>query len=767
MGSAFIIGIGFAVIQNIFYDLPKLDQVEDYKPYQVSRVFDSSNNLIAEYYVERRTLVYVKSLPVQIKNAFLAAEDADFYRHQGIDYFGILRALANEVKYQLVGGQRLGGSTITQQTAKTMLLTRKRTYTRKIKEFILAKRIEEALTKEQILNLYLNQIYFGHGAYGIEEAAQTYYGVHARDLSLSQAASLASVPKSPNKINPIQDPERVRQRRDYVLEQMVSHGFITASMAENARRDPIKTSGVRHPYLNKAPYYAEEVKKFLIERLGEDALYKEGLSIYTGLNMPMQLAANDALRWGLRVLDKRQGYRGPIARHPSTEATEMATSILDSKHKLEVQSILPGVVRNFSANQQEAVVDLGKSFQGILPLSNALWARPFNPEHYTPIPKNLSSVLKVGDIIWVRVEQLNPQIKLSLEQKPWVEGALVAIQPQTHRVLAMVGGYDFASSNFNRATQAKRQPGSSFKPFVYATAIDEGVVTPATVINDAPKEYENWKPRNDNGQFLGNILLRTCLIRSINTCSISIMETVGIGPVLRLVEKAGEVTEDNPMPRDLTLALGSGEVIPLLHVNAYSIFPNAGQVGKPILIEKVSSPGGQILYQSTIETHSVIQPASAFVMTNMMRGLMAGAGKRITGLSAPLAGKTGTTNEFRSAWFLGYSQDLVAGVYVGFDDNRSLGIKEYGARAALPIWGRFMSKALDIMPAREFVQPEGVVWKLIDPKTGFLASADQVYDPGALSSSGLDESETEDPEAVQGPPPALMEAFVAGTEPGL
>ncbi len=768
MGVAFTVGIGFAIIQIILHDLPKLDQVEAYKPYQVSRVLDASNNLIAEFYIEKRITVPVKSLPVLVKNAFLAAEDADFYRHQGIDYFGILRAVLNEIKYQLIGGQRLGGSTITQQTAKTMLLTRQRTYTRKIKEFILAKRIEDALTKDEILNLYLNQIYFGNGAYGLEEAAQTYYGVPARELSLSQAASLASVPKSPNKINPIKDPERVKQRRDYVLEQMVVHGFITEAMAQRARAEPILVKPKLQPYLNKAPYFADEVKRFLIDELGEDALYKDGLTIHTGLSMPIQVAANEALKWGLRVLDKRQGYRGPIARLPSDEAVQTAEKIRENKRKIEAATLLMGVVKSVSNAKQQAVIDLGTS-RGVLPLEKALWARPFNPEQYTPIPKSLSSILKVGDIIWVRVDKTVPSIELSLEQKPLVEGALVAIHPESHRVLAMVGGYDFASSNFNRATQAKRQPGSSFKPFVYTTAIDQGVMTPATLIDDSPKEYDNWKPKNDKGEFLGEITLRTCLISSINICSISIMEKVGIGSVLDLVERAGEVTPENPMPRDLTLALGSGEVIPLLHVNAYSIFPNAGQVGKPILIEKVVDRKGQVLYQSKSETHPVIKASSAYVMTNIMRGLMASSGRRITGLTGPLAGKTGTTNEFRSAWFVGFSQDIVAGVYVGFDDNRSLGIKEYGARAALPIWGQFMWQALKVMPPREFVQPEGVVWRLIDPKTGELASSSQMYDPDAAAAAAaqsVDESETADSNAPDKPKPPIMEAFVEGTEPG-
>ncbi len=760
---AFLGGAGFATIQIILHDLPKLDQVEEYQPYQVSRMLDSSGNLVAEFGVEKRTVISIKSLPAHVRNAFLAAEDASFYEHQGIDYFGIARAVLNEIKYQLIGGQRVGGSTITQQTAKTMLLSRQRTYTRKIKEFILAKRIEDALTKDEILNLYLNQIYFGNGAYGIEEAAQTYYSVPARELTLTQAASLASVPKSPNKINPIKDPVRTKQRRDYVLEQMSIHHMIPEAVAAKVRLEPIVTNPKVHAYLGKAPYFAEEVRRFLIAQFGEDELMKMGLTIKTPLIMPIQNSATEALKWGLRTLDKRQGYRGPLAKAGSEDASTLSDQIYASKQLLKAQTIVRGVVKQVSDSKKQAVVALGEKATGILSFDKMLWARPFNPERYTPVPKSISSVLKAGDVILVRIDKLGEVPELSLEQKPLVEGALVAIQPGTQRVVAMVGGYDFATSNFNRATQAKRQPGSSFKPFVYAAGIDAGIVTPATIIDDSPKEFDKWKPKNDTGEFLGQVTLRTCLIKSVNMCSIDIMERTGIGSVLDLVERAGEVTEETPMPRDLTLALGSGEVIPLLHVNAYSIFPGAGQVGKPILIDKILDRKGKTLFEAELETHEVIKPQSAFVMTNMMRGLMASTGKRITGLTAPLAGKTGTTNEFRSAWFLGFSQDLVAGVYVGFDDNRSLGIKEYGARAALPIWGEFMRGVLNVIPAREFVQPEGVVWRLIDQKTGEISN--DTYDPGAISQT-QDESETKTSGELEKPKPPIMEAFVEGTEPG-
>lgn len=764
MGFAFVLGASVAVIEAILNGLPRLDQVEDYQPYQVSRLYDVNHQLIGEFYVEKRTLIAIKSLPPLVRNAFLAAEDADFYRHQGIDYFGIARAILNEVKYQFVGGQRLGGSTITQQTAKTMLLGRQRTYTRKIKEFIMAKRIEDALTKDEILNLYLNQIYFGNGAYGLEEAAMTYYGVSAKNLTLCQAASLASVPKSPNKINPIKDPERVRQRRDYVLDQMVSHKFITEAVAHKARAEPIVVHPKTHPYLNSAPYFAEEVRQFMIEKFGEEALYKQGFQIHSGIQGSIQIAANEALRWGLRVIDKRHGYRGPIARFPSEDAKQAVERIEKVRH-LRVDTIVMGVVENVSAATQRASVLVANGKKGFLPLSKVLWARPYNPNGYTLPPKEISALFKVGDIIWVRVDSIKESgIELSLEQRPIVEGALVAIHPQSHRIVAMVGGYDFAASNYNRATQARRQPGSSFKPFVYTAALEDGLVTPATLINDAPKVYGSWKPKNADGKFRGKITLRQCLISSVNMCSIDLLERTGVSSVLDLAERAGEITENNSMPKDLTLALGSGEVTPLLHVNAFTLYPNAGLLAKPVLVDKIFDQRGNLLFQARVEESEVVKPATAYVMTNMMRGMMAGAGRRITGLTDALAGKTGTTNEYRSAWFLGFSQDLTAGVYVGFDDNRSLGVAEYGARTALPIWGRFMGNALKVMPAREFIQPEGIVWRLIDQQTGELAKSNQTYDPEALASV-RDESESLSDDPIQHKS-AILEAFIAGTEPG-
>lgn len=788
IGLTFAFGIGFAGFFYVVNDLPRLDSIEDYRPPLASRVFDSEGHLIAEFFTEKRTLVPVSELPDHVKNVFLAAEDADFYQHKGIDYWGMFRAGLNEIKYKLIGGQRMGGSTITQQTAKTMLLSRQKTYTRKLREFILAKRIEDALSKEEILNLYLNQIYFGNGAYGIEEAARTYYGVGAKELTLGQAAALASAPKSPNRINPKKDPTRVKIRRDWVLDQMLVHGFASERAIRLAKTEPVAATTTPEPYLGRAPYYTEEVRRILLAQFGEETLYHDGLVIYTPINIRLQIAASSALRRGLRHVDKRNGYRGPILRLGSEERKMLLSSLREQKKTLfrspslawdlshlnpnalkqdfdeaiktipvvhlKSGEIIGGLVKQVSVDTKTVTVDLGH-IEGKLPFAKMAWAS-------RQAPQNL---LKVGDIVLVQIDKAGAQPELSLEQIPLVEGAIAAIEPHTHRVLAMVGGYDFLTSSFNRATQAKRQPGSSFKPFVYATAINKGIVTPATLITDAPKVFvdsENeWKPKNSTQQFLGDITLHSCLIRSVNTCSITILERVGINAVRELAANAGELTDKTPMPRDMTLALGTGEVTLLQHANAYTIFPNGGQYEPPVLIEKVVARDGQILYEAPkVEPREVITPASAYVMTNMMRGLMASSGRRITGLTEPLAGKTGTTNQYRSAWFMGYSQDLVAGVYVGFDDNRSIGNNAYGAVVALPIWGDFMRNALTVIPAREFTQPEGVVWKLIDPKTGLLASKNAVYDPNAASEMNSDESET--PVVSTSP---IMETFVEGTEP--
>lgn len=765
---------------KLLSELPKLDLIKRYRPYQISRVLDSADNIIAELGIEKRTVIPVDTLPDHVKNAFIAAEDSGFYRHRGIDYLGVLRAVLYEIKFRLIGGQRIGGSTITQQTAKTFLLSRQQTYRRKIKELILARKIENILTKNQILNLYLNQIYFGNASYGIEEAAKTYYGVSAYKLTLSQAASLASVPKSPNSINPIKNPDRVKQRRDYILNQMFKHGLISENDARNAKAEPIILNRIVNPYLNKAPYFMSEAKKFLIDEFGENRLNRNGFIIRTSLNINIQIAANESLKLGLRNLDKRQGYRGPIARLPEQDAINIAEKIRKSTKVLEKGAIVEGVVRSFSKEKKEIVVDLNSTTSGYLSVSKMNWAKFLDLKIHKPIREKSKNILEIGDIILVKIEKMDQNPTLSLEQKPLVNGAVVVIDPENQHVLAMVGGYDFVASNFNRATKARRQPGSSFKPFIYAAAIDKGIVTSSTLIENKQRVYPNWKPKNDNGKFSGYVPLRTCLVNSINMCSIAVMEEVGIRSVINLVDRAGEVTKRTQMPRDLSLALGTGEVVPFLHVNAYTIFPGGGKIGKPIFIKNISSKEGKIIFEPKKEIFNIIKPGTAFIMTDIMRGFMKNSSKNIIKTKAALAGKTGTTNDFRNAWFVGFSRNIVAGVYVGFDDNRPLGANAYGATVALPIWGDLMDKVLKIIPAGEFAQPQDVVWRLIDLKTGNLLHPNRTRNfedtddneeidqdeimhlfsiPKSVDSIDLNEDKTNDEKQ------AALEVFISGTEP--
>jgi len=798
--------LGLALLAAlVVHDLPQIDSLKDYHPPQATRVYDPAHHLVAEFYFERRTVISVKDLPAYVRYAFLAAEDARFYEHSGIDYAGLVRAIVTEIKYRLMGGQRVGGSTITQQAAKTMLLSRKKTYVRKLKEIILARRIEQRLTKDEILNLYLNQIYFGQSAYGIEEAAQVYFGKSAKNLTVVEAASLAAIPKSPNKLNPVANPQRLKERRNYILQQMAEKGFIPQAAAAAAQEQPVETIKENVPsYLNKAPHYTEAVRRMLIDKFGEETVYYGGLEVEIPINVHMQIAAQKAMVTGLKELDKRQGYRGPILRLTPNQteqinaflkekrvllkdtfakgfvwdlrhvADAMATNSLGSAQKTSVKTIAPkkgltltALVTGFDHASKGAKVDLGVA-TATLPLEKLAWARPFNPEEATPKPKNASDVLKVGDIILVKLETTEKPWIVSLDQLPKADGALIAIQPMTHRVQVLLGGYDFEASSFNRALQAKRQTGSAIKPFVYSLAIDKEIVTPATIITDAPRVFlqgseDQWRPNNQTKKFFGDITIRTCLIRSVNTCSIQLLEKMGISAFRKLAGDVGMMTEKTPFPSDLTVSLGSADVFPISLVNAYAIFPNGGRYAPPVLIERVKDPTGKVLYEAEPAIPvQAIRPEAAFVTTNIMRSIVRrGPGTPLAGNPHPLAGKTGTTNEFRSAWFVGFSPDLVAGVYVGFDDNKSLGPSEFGIKAAYPIWAHFMHDALRDMPVRQFEAPADIVWRNVDIKTGLLASANESAPPEGTATP--DEDAAASPENLPGG--SVMEAFIAGTEP--
>jgi penicillin-binding protein 1A len=877
--AAFAVGGVAAGLAMLARDLPQLSSLEDYDPPTTSRVYDAGGNLVARFYKERRTVVPVERIPPHVKNAFIAAEDADFYQHEGVDWGAVVAAVANELKVKLVGGSRRGGSTITQQTAKTFLLSPEQTYSRKLKEMLLAKRIEDQLTKDEILHLYLNQIYFGHGAYGVEEAARTYYGRSVTKLTLGQAAALASVPKSPNRINPFSDPARVRSRRGYVLKQMVENGLTDEKDAQAAREEPVRVHVEPPEYLDSAPYYAEAIRRELSRSYGDDVVNAGGLKVYAALDARLQVAANKAVKEGLRAVDKRQGWREPLVRLDPDEIKPFLEAIEDERTRrfppeetpelsdataatapiwdlqglttkkvqqyigvmgeagppvepavegedgaddapvarwpamrsvrttqVKVGRIVGGLVKRIDNSDKRAIVDLG-TIDAVISMTGMKWARKYSPTKLTKAPRKPGDVLKKGDVVLVRLDKvvtgredkggksLRPWVEATLEQEPKVEGALVAVDPHSRRVLALVGGYDFERSSFNRATQAKRQPGSSFKPFIYALGLEQKQFTPvgfldgqgsSRLVTDAPKVFfdrwtgKKWAPKNSGGRFRGDITLRTCLTYSVNTCSLTILEKTGVEPVHELARKVGVLTEETPFPKNLTLALGTGEVRPLDLVNAYTIFPAGGGWAPPVLIEKAKQANGKVLQESQPDPVQVLSPATSFVMSEMMKSVVEnGTGMRAKALERPVAGKTGTTNQARSVWFVGFTPDIVAGAYVGFDDNSPLGHREYGGKAALPIWLDFMREAVREQPERDFAMPEGVVKRTLDARTGLLftdASAAVVSTTAPTSgdapdapapSSDVEQVDAPEPEEGELPAGAIIEYFVEGTEPML
>ncbi|MBN2360229.1 MAG: PBP1A family penicillin-binding protein [Deltaproteobacteria bacterium] len=821
LAAVAFIAVSFAVLAR---SVPEIATLADYHPPLASKLFDRRGELLFRYFRERRTVVPLERIPEHVKRAFLAAEDASFYQHQGLDYMAILRAAFDELTYRVFGGRRSGGSTITQQTARTFFLSTEQTYTRKLREMILAKKIEENFGKDEILFLYLNQIYFGHGAYGVEEAAKEYYGVSVQDLTLGQAAALASIPKSPNRINPSTNPTRVAKRRDYVLQQMLEQNWATPAEVERAKGEPVRVEFDRPAYQDLAAYPAETIRRELEARFGSEQLLAGGLRIYTTLDGAMQAAAQQALREGLRAIDRRQGFRGPLLRlepdemRPFVQALHDAfdrhhaaaleltaadasllgrpvwdLSALDPKRvlespksaaeavptrKLREKMLVGGLVERVDSTADVAIVDLG-SVKANLPLAEMQWARPFAPLSATPTPRDPADVLRPGDVVLVRVLRENVAYKgkldpdadanrppppvgnrtltVTLEQIPRAQGALVALDPNRHTVLAMTGGYDFLLSSFDRATQARRQPGSAFKPIVYAAGIASRSYTAASLLTDAPKVYRDastgktWKPENYDGRFRGDITLRECLTHSVNMCSIQILDRVGVDGVIDLARQLGI---QSPLPASLTLALGSGDVTPFELANAYATIASGGLFQAPVLIEHVKSNDGQLLLEASYEQSEALDPNVAYAMTHIMQSVVeSGTAQRAKALDRPVAGKTGTSNEQRNAWFVGFTPDLVATVYVGFDDNAPLGRGETGSRAALPIWVSFMEQAVKLTPKRDFQAPDGVIFVRVNKNDGLRT---EPTDPDGIDEVFLEGTEPTGQHDLAGAPPSLF-----------
>jgi len=820
-------------------DLPDLRTIEDYRPPIASRVLDRDGEVIGRFFTERRTLASMESLPAHLVQAFVAGEDSSFFEHAGIDYRSILRAAWVNLR---AGGEiKQGASTITQQMVKGLLLSPEKKFKRKIREMILARRIEKSFTKQEILYLYLNQIYFGHGAYGIREAADTYFGKDVAELSVSESALLAGLPKAPSRYSPFQNPDEAEARRHYVLTRMREEEFIDAEAYATAIADlPVLVDRSASQDDPAAAYFTEEVRRTLFERFGGELVLQGGLTIETTLDGDLQRAAARAVRTGLVDLDHRQGYRGPIRRvapsdipdeivrlasanelvlerpepvdaldaiepeaaidetpsEPLEEAIseqpdELASEPPGAAERAAARSMLAeedgtllGVVTAVDEKSESARVAFAPEVEGVVRLEDVKWARVPDPNRSPYSVRSIDEVFTEGDVARFASapakaagdEQAetdaSAEIRVTLDQIPEVQGALLSIEAKTNEVIAMVGGRDFAESQFNRVTQARRQPGSAFKPLIYAASLSKGY-TPASIVFDRPIVYTDdesgfiWRPRNYKRSFYGPITLREALARSINNATVHLFRDVGIDYVIQYVRRLGI---ESPLNRDLSLALGSSGLSLLELTRAYAVFDEGGRRVVPIFIRRVTDRDGMILLENVelgasgdaavvpeegtetdfldvaapaedealaetdadpiedvqIQTDpdQLIPPEEAYLVISLLRAVVEdpkGTGHRLRVLGRPVAGKTGTTNDQADAWFMGFSPEVITGVWVGHDESRFLGYGETGSRAAAPIWVDYMSAALKGRPARDFPVPEKIEFARIDRETGLLA----------------------------------------------
>ncbi len=742
MGILALVGVTTAagVIWHFSRDLPSLDLLQSYQPSLVTTVYADNREPIGQFFIERRILTPLRDIPQTLTQAVIATEDARFFEHPGLDYIGILRAAWTNVRH---GGRKVeGASTITQQLARSLFLSSERSYDRKVRELILAYKMEAVSSKEQILETYLNQIYFGQGSYGVASAAQSYFGKDVTRITLAESAFLAGLPKSPSRFSPFTAYERAKKRQEHVLTRMEDAGFITPTEREAAASEPLI---FHRPGIEQfAPYFVEYVRQLLVAKYGEAMVYKGGLQIFTTLNLEMQKAAEAAFATGVRELDKRQGWRGP-RRKVDVKGLPAPTASPDDP--LKAGDTREGIVVKLLKDAY--LVQVGE-MTGQLLFDDMAWAKRQlkgpDPGTDVVVNPNLKTILKPGDVIEVGVKKLvKDTVWFTLEQTPVVEGGLIAIDPSTGAIRSMVGGYDFARSEYNRAVQAHRQPGSAFKPLIYATAMSQGM-SPASQILDAPVVYEQeeddkiWKPENYGRKFHGLVSLRDALTHSHNLATVRLLDKVGIRNVIEFSRTVGVTS---PLPGDLSLGLGSSSLGLMELTSVYGVFLNKGAKVEPFAIKVTQDNTGKVLDMTEPGSQEVITKETAYLITNMMEDVVQkGTGQAARILNRPIAGKTGTTNEYVNAWFIGGTPNLVAGVYVGFDDRRSLGASETGARAALPIWIAFMKEALAQLPVVPFEIPDGVMFVKVDPATGLLES-------------------DQDPEAPQG----TVEMFTKGSEP--
>jgi len=711
-------------------NLPYIGSLKDYQPPVITEIYSAGGEVIGRLWEERRIVKPLDQFPEHLIQAFIAAEDGRFFEHEGVDVKGIIRAFITNLK---AGRIEQGGSTITQQVTKSLLLQdTERTYRRKFREALMSLQLEKEFTKEQILFLYLNQIYLGQGAYGVEAAARTYFDKASSDLSLSESAMLAGLPQAPARYSPVNSFDRAKARQAYVLERMKAEGFISEDRRAAAQAEAIVIQPSEENPFFKAPYFSEHVRRYLVDKYGKDKVYRDGLKVYTTLDLSAQNAARAALNQGLEALDRREGFRGPV-RTIEKEEREGFFTRWDEEHpgfRPVKGAIAEALVERVDDDKGRVEVALG-GWKGVIPVDSMSWARKPDPEVnalYVKKIKKPSKVLSEGDVVLVRVGEEPSETKkepvLELYQEPLIQGALLCLDRETCEVRAMVGGRDFSQTQFNRAVQSRRQPGSAFKPMIYSAALDSGL-TPTHVILDtaSPKKGEGdrvWKPKNYERTFYGKTLLRTGIIHSRNVITIKLLEKLGVDSVIAYARTMGI---DAPLARDLSLALGSSGLSLLELTRAYSVFANQGMLGTPLFILRVEDRTGRVLEEHQPSFVEAISAQTAYVMTDLLKSVIQeGTGRRVRELGRPAAGKTGTTNDLKDAWFMGYTPELVTGVWVGYDEPASMGKGETGSRAAAPIWLQFMKDVLDGRPVVDFEVPEGIIFANIDPDSGLLAS---------------------------------------------
>ena len=785
-----------AVYWLVIRDLPDFQRIADYRPPVSSLVFDRQGRLIAEFYTEQRRLVPIEEIPRHVKVAFVAAEDGKFYEHEGFDFVAILRAALANLRE---GGIAQGASTITQQTVKSLLLSSERTYERKLREIVLAWRLEQQLTKDEILYLYLNQIYFGNGAHGVGQAARSYFDKDVKDLSVSEAALLAGLPQRPSAYDPNRNPSAAEARRRYVIGRMLADGHIDQATHDEALASPpVIASPADRGNFEIAGYFSEEVRRLLYKELGQETVLGGGLRVETTLDLDLQRTAREAVRRGLIAQDHRHGYRGPLRRvgpeeregelerlarangalseakatnddaKPDAEAlaAQRRRAAETIRARLAAGEVLEGLIVAVDGEKQSAQVEFGAGVVGRVALADVAWARKPNPNVRPSRVGEIGAIFSVGDVVpFVRIgepdtaaEAAEEIARLDIRQEPFAQGALLSIDNASGDVLAMVGGYDFAKSEFNRAIQAVRLPGSSFKPFIYGAALTRDY-TPVSTLIDRPVVYTDptsgfvWAPRNYGRKSYGPMTMRDALKKSINNATVYLFRDLGPSYVIEHARRFGFQSKLTP---DLSLALGTSAVTLLEMTRAYAVYPRGGKRVVPHFIRRVVDRDGQELLANvplgdvppplaplplaaseqtsdagdatwgaaTYDADQVIRPADAYLMCDMLQAVVReGTGAALAKYGRTFAGKTGTTNEYSDAWFVGFSPEITTGVWVGNDDNRVLGYGETGGTTALPIWGEYMSVAVAPFPNREFKAPADIEFRRVDKLSGLLADA--------------------------------------------